>query len=181
MNYTLLSGGVRQESSNKKLANFTYSYLLNKNNLNADIFDDLTTGVPFVSEADDELPTTLSAARESLIHANKVIVFTPILNGGYAPSLKNALDWLSLSFEGYEYNELYKGKKVAVMSSVLGQGGNSQDARDMLGHQLEKYGFTYFEESFLLKDAEENISQLATESSKVYLELSIFLEKFILF
>jgi NAD(P)H-dependent FMN reductase len=181
MNYTLLSGGVREESSNKKLANFTYSYLANKNNLKVDIFDDLTTGVPFVSEVDEELPETLGAARESLIHANKVIVFTPILNGGYAPSLKNALDWLSLSFEDYEYNELYKGKKVAVMSSVLGQGGNSQDARDMLGYQLEKYGFIFFMESFLLKDAEENISCLADESSMIYEELSIFLEKFIIF
>ena len=81
----------------------------------------------------------------------------------------------------YEYNELYKGKKVAVMSSVLGQGGNSQDARNMLGHQLEKYGFLFFKESYLLKNAEENISHLTNESSEVYIEFSNFLEEFIKF
>ncbi|RZP24071.1 MAG: NADPH-dependent oxidoreductase [Candidatus Actinomarinales bacterium] len=181
MNYTLLSGGVREASSNKKLAKCTYSYLSNKDNLKADLFNDLTTGVPFVSEAEEELPKALSRARESLINAKKVIVFTPVLNGGYAPSLKNALDWLSLSFDNYEYNELYKGKKVAVMSSVLGQGGNSQDARNMLGHQLEKYGFLFFKESYLLKNAEENISHLTNESSEVYIEFSNFLEEFIKF
>ena len=181
MNYTLLSGGVREGSSNKKLANYTYSYLAGKDNLKVDLFDDLTTGVPFVSEAEDELPATLSAARESLINSKKVIVFTPVLNGGYAPSLKNALDWLSLSFDSFEYNALYKGKKVAVMSSVLGQGGNSQDARDMLGHQLEKYGFIFFKESFLLKEAQDNIPNLSNESSELYEEFSNFLEDFIKF
>ena len=181
MNYTLLSGGVRENSSNKKLANCAYSYLINKHNLNADLFDDLTTGVPFVSEADEKLPEILSTARSSLIQANKVVVFTPVLNGGYAASLKNALDWLSLSFDNYEYNELYKGKKVAVMASVLGQGGNSQGARDMLGHQLGKYGFVLFEESFLFNNAEENIIHLSDESSGVYKEFSNFLEKFIRF
>ena len=181
MNYTLLSGGVRKESTNNKLAKSAYEYLSKSNSLKVDLFHDLTTGIPFVSESVEPLPKTLIPARESLVHSDKVIVFSPILNGGYAPSLKNALDWLSLSFDNFEYNELFKRKKIAIMSSVLGQGGNSQDARDMLGHQLEKYGFICYEESFLLKDAEESIPYLDDESSQVYKELAEFLEKFIKF
>ena len=106
MNYTLLSGGVRKESTNNKLAKSAYEYLSKSNSLKVDLFHDLTTGIPFVSESVEPLPKTLIPARESLIHSDKVIVFSPILNGGYAPSLKNALDWLSLSFDNFEYNEL---------------------------------------------------------------------------
>jgi len=181
MNYTLLSGGVREGSSNNKLARYTYLYLNSNTDLTIDLFDNLVEGVPFVSETDDFLPEILIPTRASLINAHKVIVFSPIFNGGYAASLKNALDWLSLSFDSYKYNELYKDKKIAIMSSVLGKGGNSLDARNMLGHQLIKYGFHLFEESYLFTNAEERMPQLDDESSIDYSELANFLDKFILF
>jgi len=181
MNYTLLSGGVREESSNNKLARYTYLYLNSKPDLSVDLFDNLVEGVPFVSEKDDLLPEILIPARASLINSDKVIVFSPIFNGGYAASLKNALDWLSLSFDSYKYNELYKDKKIAIMSSVLGKGGNSIDARKMLGHQLKKYGFHLFEESYLFTNAEERMHKLDDKDRVDYRALASFLDKFILF
>ena len=181
MNYTLLSGGVREGSSNNKLAKYTYLYLNSKPDLSVNLFDNLVEGVPFVSEQEDLLPEILIPARASLINSDKVIVFSPIFNGGYAASLKNALDWLSLSFNNYKYNELYKDKKIAIMTSVLGEGGNSQDAREMLGHQLLKYGFQLFGDSYLFRNAEKRMFQLDDESSIDSRELANFLDKFILF
>ena len=181
MNYTLLSGGVREESSNNQLARYTYLYLNSKPDISVDLFDNLVEGVPFVSEKDDLLPEILISARGSLINSDKVIVFSPIFNGGYAASLKNALDWLSLSFDSYKYNELYKDKKIAIMSSVLGKGGNSLDARKMLGHQLIKYGFHLYGESYLFTNAEEKMHKLDDKDSVGNRELASFLDKFILF
>ena len=181
MNYTLLSGGVREESSNNKLARYTHLYLDSKPDLSVDLFDNLVKGVPFVSEQEEFLPEILIPARASLINSHKIIVFSPIFNGGYAASLKNALDWLSLSFDGYKYNELYKDKKIAIMTSVLGKGGNSLDARKMLGHQLLKYGFQLFDESYLFTNAEKRMFELDDESSVDTRELANFLDKFILF
>ena len=43
------------------------------------------------------------------------------------------------------------------------------------------FGFLFFKESYLLKNAEENISHLTNESSEVYTEFSNFLEEFIKF
>ena len=68
MNYTLLSGGVRKESTNNKLAKSAYEYLSKSNSLKVDLFHDLTTGIPFVSESVEPLPKTLIPARESLVH-----------------------------------------------------------------------------------------------------------------
>ena len=181
MKYTLLSGGVRKNSSNKKLSNYVYSYLNSQDSIEVDLFDNLVKDVPFVSEAEQELPGILNPVRNSLITAEKVIVFSPILNGGYASSIKNALDWLSLSFDSYKYNDLYKDKKVAIICSVLGGGGNSLDARNMLSMQLEKYGFTTFNESYLFKNAEEQIIELKNKSSSPHKALTGFLNRFIEF
>ena len=41
---------------------------------------------------------------------DQIIIFSPVFNGGYASHLKNTLDWLSLAFDEYKYNDLFKLK-----------------------------------------------------------------------
>ena len=55
--------------------------------------------------------------------------------------MKNLLDWLSISFDNYSYNELFKDKDVAIISSVDGKGNNAKNAFDLLGAQLSNDGF----------------------------------------
>ena len=104
MNYTLLSGGVRKESTNNKLAQSAYGYLSKLSSLKVDLFDDLTTGIPFVSESVEPLPKTLIPARESLIHSDKVIVFSPILNGGYHNMFYGWTFWIKCCLQ-FKYDD----------------------------------------------------------------------------
>jgi NAD(P)H-dependent FMN reductase len=79
--------------------------------------------------------------------------------------LKNLLDWLSISFDNYSYNELFKDKDVAIISSVDGKGNNAKNAFDLLGAQLSNYGLNVYE-NFYLFNEEDKVDDLLTNDSK---------------
>ena len=50
--------------------------------------------------------------------------------------------------------ELFKNKKVAVVSSVDGSGSNAKDAFILLSEQLKNYGLEVFEKFYLFKETD---------------------------
>ena len=92
--------------------------------------------------------------RESLIDSKKIIIFSPVFNGGYVSHLKNTLDWLSLGFDNYSYNELFKDKHVSIVSSVDGSGSNARGSFDLLSVQLTNYGLKVYDEFYLFTEQE---------------------------
>jgi len=154
----ILAGGTRQESRNNMAASYVEEYL-EKLNVPCSLFDELYLNTPFLLDYEDTQPSSIVDIRDTLIDSNKLIIFSPIFNGGYVSHLKNTLDWLSLGFDNYSYNELFKGKNVAVISSVNGSGGNAKGSFDLLSGQLKNYGLKVYEE-FYLFTKQDNVDEL---------------------
>ncbi len=160
----LLSAGTRPESKNNKAASIVNSYL-SELKIPCNLYDDFYENVPFLRDYNDEQPEYVIKVRDDLIETSKIIIFSPVFNGGYVSHLKNLLDWLSISFDNYSYNELFKDKDVAIISSVDGKGNNAKNAFDLLGAQLSNYGLNVYE-NFYLFNEEDKVDDLLTDDSK---------------
>ena len=132
-------------------------------------------------EKESQAPLKIIEIRNVLKICDKVVIFSPVFNGGYLAHLKNTLDWLSLSFEDFEYNQLFKNKYVSVISSVNGSGGNAQKAFEILKLQLENYGFNV-NSKFLLINKDDyienklNFNLNKTLVNKIQDHLNLFLK-----
>ncbi len=177
----ILGSGTSNDSKNNLLANFTHKYLV-ENKIVSYLFTNLYSDIPFLLERESQVPKNIIEIRDSLKSCNKVLIFSPVFNGGYLAHLKNTLDWLSLSFEGFEYNQLFKNKYVKVVSAVNGSGGNAQKAFDILKLQLENYGFNV-DSNFLLINKNDYLNnELILESnqelvSKIQNHINLFLTR----
>ena len=160
----LLSAGTRPESKNNKAAGIVNRYL-SELKITCNLYDDFYENVPFLRDYNDEQPEYVIKVRDDLIETSKIIIFSPVFNGGYVSHLKNLLDWLSISFDNYSYNELFKDKDVAIISSVDGKGNNAKNAFDLLGAQLSNYGLNVYE-NFYLFNEEDKVDDLLTNDSK---------------
>ena len=160
----LLSAGTRPESKNNKVAGIVNGYL-SELEISCNLYDDFYENVPFLRDYNDEQPEYVIKVRDDLIETSKIIIFSPVFNGGYVSHLKNLLDWLSISFDNYSYNELFKDKDVAIISSVDGKGNNAKNAFDLLGAQLSNYGLNVYE-NFYLFNEEDKVDDLLTNDSK---------------
>ena len=100
----LLSAGTRVESKNNKIAKITDDFLVNELKIDCSLYDNFYEGVPFLKDYNDKQPDYVIDVRNDLIDSSKIILFSPVFNGGYVSHLKNILDWLSLSFDKYSYN-----------------------------------------------------------------------------
>jgi NAD(P)H-dependent FMN reductase len=123
-------------------------------------------------------PHKIIEIRDVLIDCDQIIIFSPVFNGGYASHLKNTLDWLSLAFDDYKYNDLFKNKKAAIVSAVLGKGSNSHDAYSSLSRQLENYGLRVFKE-FYLFSSENKLDKNLLESMQLK-EFNTFLDEYLI-
>ena len=172
----LLSGGSTESSGNKKAAQYAMSYLQGKK-IETHLFDNLYTDIPFILESGIIQPDKIIEIRDVLIDCDQIIIFSPVFNGRYASHLKNTLDWLSLAFDEYKYNDLFKNKKAAIVSAVLGKGSNSYDAYSSLSGQLENYGLRVFKD-FYLFSSENNLDKQLVESTQLE-EFNIFLDEYL--
>ncbi len=172
----LLSAGSSVISGNKKAAEYAMGYL-NQKKIETYLFDNLYTEIPFILEGGVVQPDKIIEIRDALVECGQLIIFSPVFNGGYAAHLKNTLDWLSLAFDGYKYNELYSNKKAAIVSAVLGKGGNSYNAYNSLSAQLENYGLKVFKD-FYLFSSDNNIDKKLEESEQIE-EFNNFLDNYL--
>ena len=154
----ILAGGTRAESRNNVAASYVEEYL-KQLEVPCSIFDQLYLNTPFLLDYEDPQPSSIVAIRDTLIDSDKLIIFSPVFNGGYVSHLKNTLDWLSLGFDNYSYNELFKGKNVAVVSSGNGSGSNAKASFDLLSGQLKNYGLKVYEEFYLFTE-QENVDEM---------------------
>ena len=114
----LLSAGTSENSGNKKAAQYALGYLEEKE-IKTYLFDNLYSEIPFILEGGIVQPDKIIEIRDALIECDQIIIFSPVFNGGYASHLKNTLDWLSLAFNNYKYNELFQNKKQQLYLRYL--------------------------------------------------------------
>ncbi len=161
----LLAGGTREESRNNKVASYVKEYF-KEIDMPCSLYDRLYLNTPFLLDYEDEQPESIIEIRESLMDSNKLIIFSPVFNGGYVSHLKNTLDWLSLGFDKYSYNELFKNKNVLIISSVDGSGTNARGSFELLSIQLKNYGLKVYDEFYLFTDLETVDEMIEKEKNK---------------
>ena len=113
--------------------------------------------------------------------ADKIIIFSPVYNGGFLAHLKKTLDWLSLAYDENKYNSLFKDKTVGVITSVRGGGGNAQNAFNILSAQLMNYGLRVFEEFHLITNKEHQKDTSIEENQKVFENITHYVNRFLEF
>ena len=176
----ILSAGVSEDSNNTKLAKKLNKFL-NEECIRNEIYENLHENIPFLLDNQKDVPKKILEMRKSLECANKIIIFSPVYNGGFLAHLKNTLDWLSLSYDGFKYNSLFKDKKVGVITSVRGGGGNAQNAFNILSAQLINYGLRVFEEFHLITNKEHQVDIEIDENHKVFENIVQYVNRFLNF
>lgn len=161
----LLAGGTREESRNNKVAIYVKEYF-KEIDVACSLYDQLYLNTPFLLDYEDKQPESIIEIRESLIDSKKIIIFSPVFNGGYVSHLKNTLDWLSLGFDNYSYNELFKDKDVSIVSSVDGSGSNARGSFDLLSVQLTNYGLKVYDEFYLFTEQETVDEMIEKDKNK---------------
>ena len=161
----LLAGGTREESRNNKVATYVKEYF-KEIDVACSLYDQLYLNTPFLLNYEDKQPESIIEIRESLMDSKKIIIFSPVFNGGYVSHLKNTLDWLSLGFDNYSYNELFKDKDVSIVSSVDGSGSNARGSFDLLSVQLTNYGLKVYDEFYLFTEQETVDEMIEKDKNK---------------
>jgi len=161
----LLAGGTREESRNNKVATYVKEYFKGID-VACSLYDQLYLNTPFLLDYEDKQPESIIEIRKSLIDSKKIIIFSPVFNGGYVSHLKNTLDWLSLAFDNHSYNELFKDKDVSIVSSVDGSGSNARGSFDLLSVQLTNYGLKVYDEFYLFTEQETVDEMIEKDKNK---------------
>ena len=174
----ILSAGVSEDSNNTKLAKKLNKFLDEKSVPN-EIHENLYENIPFLLDNQKDVPKKILEIRKSLENSDKIIIFSPVYNGGFLAHLKNTLDWLSLAYDDNRYNSLFKDKTVGVITSVRGAGGNAQNAFNILSAQLMNYGFRVFEEFHLITNKEHQEDTSIEENQKVFENITQYVNRFL--
>ena len=174
----ILSAGTSPDSYNNQLAKYLSNYFENKGIENF-LFDNLYSDIPFLLDSYDDVPEKISEMRKFLEISEKIIIFSPVYNGGFLAHLKNTLDWLSLAYDGNSYNALFKEKKVAVVTNVKGTGGNAQKAFEILSLQLSNYKLLVFEKFHLITKFDHQNDKSILDNDDVIKSLNNYVEEFL--
>ena len=174
----ILSAGTSKDSYNSQLARHLSNHM-NENNLDNNIYENLFEDIPFLLDPNDNVPQKIVDMRKSFEKSDKLIIFSPVYNGGFLAHLKNVLDWLSLAYDGRRYNSLFKDKHVAVVTTVKGVGGNAEKAFEILSMQLSNYGLVVFENFHLITKSDHLNLDDITENNQILESLHIFINEFL--
>lgn len=126
-----LVGSLRADSINRKLAEAIQAQA--PAGVTVEIVDGLGN-VPFYNEDIDgeAAPAAVTALRDQVAKADRVLFVTPEYNGSTPAVLANAIDWISRPFGA----GAIKDKPVAVVGTAVGQYGGQwahQDTRKSAG------------------------------------------------
>ena len=174
----ILSAGTSPDSYNNQLAKYLSNYF-EKRGLENVLFDNLYSGIPFLLDTYDDVPEKILEMRKSLEASEKIIIFSPVYNGGFLAHLKNALDWLSLAYDENRYSALFKEKKVAVVTTVKGAGSNAKKAFEILSMQLSNYDLQVFEKFHLITKSEHQNEKSILNNQDVIESLNSYAEEFL--
>ena len=84
----ILSAGVSEDSNNTKLAKKLNKFLDEKAVPN-EIHENLYENIPFLLNNQKDVPKKILEMRKSLESADKIIIFSPVYNGGFLAHLKS--------------------------------------------------------------------------------------------
>ena len=174
----ILIAGTSKDSYNSQLARHLSNHM-SENNLDNNIYENLFEDIPFLLDPNDNVPQKIVDMRKSFEKSDKLIIFSPVYNGGFLAHLKNVLDWLSLAYDGRRYNSLFKDKHVAVVTTVKGVGGNAEKAFEILSMQLSNYGLVVFENFHLITKSDHLNLDDITENNQILESLHIFINEFL--
>ena len=174
----ILSAGTSKNSYNSQLARHL-SVHMSENNLDNNIYENLFEGIPFLLDPNDDVPEKIVSMRKSFEKSDKLIIFSPVYNGGFLAHLKNVLDWLSLAYDEKIYNSLFKDKHVAVVTTVKGVGGNAEKAFEILSMQLSNYGLVVFENFHLITKSDHLNLDDITKNNQILESLHTFINEFL--
>ena len=119
------------------------------------------------------VPPAYAVANE----ANNILATS--VSGSTTHYLKNTLDWLSLAYDENRYSALFKEKKVAVVTTVKGAGGNAQKAFEILSMQLSNYDLQVFEKFHLITKSEHQNEKSILNNRDVIESLNSYAEEFL--
>ena len=174
----ILSAGTSPDSHNNQLAKHLSNYF-EKKGLENVLFDNLYSNIPFLLDTYDDVPEKILEMRKSLEASEKIIIFSPVYNGGFLAHLKNTLDWLSLAYDENRYSALFKEKKVAVVTTVKGAGSNAKKAFEILSMQLSNYDLQVFEKFHLITKSEHQNEKSILNNQNVIESLNSYAEEFL--
>ena len=174
----ILSAGTSKNSYNSQLARHL-SVHMSENNHDNNIYENLFEGIPFLLDPNDDVPEKIVSMRKSFEKSDKLIIFSPVYNGGFLAHLKNVLDWLSLAYDDKRYNSLFKDKHVAVVTTVKGVGGNAEKAFEILSMQLSNYGLVVFENFHLITKSDHLNFDDITKNNQILESLHTFINEFL--
>tara|TARA_Y100000996_G_scaffold378429_1_gene331088 strand:+ start:434 stop:979 length:546 start_codon:yes stop_codon:yes gene_type:complete len=174
----ILSAGTSPDSYNNQLAKHLSNYFETKGVENV-LFDNLYSDIPFLLDTYDDVPQKIIEMRKSLEESGKIIIFSPVYNGGFLAHLKNTLDWLSLAYDDYRYSALFREKKVAVVTTVKGAGGNAQKAFEILSMQLSNYNLLVFEKFHLITKLDHQNEKSILNNQDIIESLKKYAEEFL--
>ncbi len=121
-----LSGSLRKESSNKKLAHLCRR-IAEANGIEAEYIDLNDYALPIYDgdiEAEHGVPENAKKLAEKLATFDGVFIASPEYNGGLSGALKNTIDWMSRipDVAGTGQN-VFKNVVFAIGSSAAGEAG----------------------------------------------------------
>lgn len=135
-----LSGSIRKDSMNKKLAKQAYEFA-KEAGYDAKFIDLKDYEMPLYN-GDDEvakgMPENGKKLKQEFLGAAGVFVASPEYNSSFSPLLKNSLDWISRKEDGTGGDlSAYKGKVFALSAASVGALGGLRGLvplRMMLGN-----------------------------------------------
>lgn len=121
VNLIFLSGSIRKNSFNSKLAKSAYNIGNNIDNVNAQFVNLAEYEMPIYNgdlEEESGLPENAKKLKEIFRNADGFFIASPEYNSSFSALLKNSLDWISRPHEENEPPLVAFSGKVAAISSA---------------------------------------------------------------
>jgi NAD(P)H-dependent FMN reductase len=121
VNLIFLSGSIRKDSLNKKLAKCSFGFAKNIDGVNASFVDLKDFEMPIYNgdlEAESGLPENAKKLKEVFKKCDGFFIASPEYNSSFSALLKNSLDWISRPHEQGEGALVAFSGKVAAISAA---------------------------------------------------------------
>ena len=119
-----ISGSIRKDSANKKLAKLACKISNQINGVDAEYIDLSDYEMPIYNEDienESGLPETVKKLKRIFEEADGLFIASPEYNSSFSPLLKNTIDWLSRDGgESKKPLSAFQGKIVAISSASPG-------------------------------------------------------------
>ncbi|MGT2908233.1 NADPH-dependent FMN reductase [Streptococcus dentiloxodontae] len=124
-NILFIVGSLRQGSFNKQLAEQAEKLFAGKANVS---YLDWSQVPVFSQELEANIPESVQAARDAVLAADAIWIFSPVYNFSIPGSVKNLLDWLSRAVDLSDPTGPSAINEKVTTVSLVANGGHEQAA-----------------------------------------------------